>query len=108
LVVQAEPQPGFPRVYAVAKWSIVASLVALALVAAAFWTLVLGNFAGSGFHARGGPGNADADLVITPDCAWPYRVDDPAARPVCRLSYNMSPEQREEALRTRKQSLRAP
>jgi hypothetical protein len=94
-------QVGFPRVYAVAKWIIVTLLVVLAILATAFWTLVLGDFAGSGFHVRDQTGRGVQDVVVTPECAWPYRVDDREAKAVCRMFYDMSPQQQEEALRSR-------
>ena len=91
----------FPKLYAAIRWTIVGVLVVLALAAAVFWTMVLGGFAGSGFHARkaAAPGE---DVVITPECAWPYRVDDTDAKAVCRLFYNLSPEERAEVLKKRK------
>ena len=95
-------EAGFPRIYVVAKWLVVASLVLLCVVAAAFWTLILGDFAGEGFRVRNQAVPAERDLVITPECAWPYRVDDPAAKGVCRIFYELSPGQRDEVLRRRK------
>jgi hypothetical protein len=93
---------GFPRVYAVVKWLVVASLIVLAIAAAAFWTMVLGGFAGSGFHAQDPAGRDVRQMAITPECAWPYGVDAHDAAAVCRMFHNMTPEQREQALRMRK------
>jgi len=41
-------------------------------------------------------------VVITPECAWPYGVNDHDAKAVCRMFYNLTPEQRAQVLRTRK------
>jgi len=92
----------FPRLYSAIKWTIIASLTFLAILATAFWTLVLGGFAGSGFHASKQSGNESADIVITAECAWPYGVRDHDARAVCKMFYNLAPEQRAEVLRSRK------
>ena len=100
-IAAAEPT-GFPRVYTAIKWMVVASLVLLAVMATAFWVLVLGGFAESGFHAPGRVGEADEPLVITPECAWPYGVNDHDAKAVCRMFYNMTPEHRAQVLRARK------
>ncbi len=89
----------FPKLYAALKWAIVGTLTVLAIVAAAFWTMVLGGFAGSGFHAAK-PIGSDK-VVVTPECAWPYKVTDPDARAVCRMLYNLTPEQRAETLKRR-------
>jgi hypothetical protein len=107
---QKAPQPviagtesiRFPRVYAAIKWAIVSILTFLALLAAAFWTLVLGGFAGSGFHASKPAGGAGESVVITPECAWPYAVTDHDAYAVCRMFYNLTPEQRAQVLKARK------
>jgi hypothetical protein len=40
--------------------------------------------------------------VITPECAWPYGVDDHDATAVCRMFYNLTPEQRAQVLAKRK------
>jgi hypothetical protein len=97
------PEPiRFPKTYAAIKWAIVASLTCLAILAAAFWTLILGGFAGSGFHASNPVGGGGESMVITPECAWPYGVNDHDATAVCRMFYNLTPEQRAQALRTRK------
>jgi len=93
---------GFPRVYAVLKWTTIVLLTILAILAAAFWTLILGDFAGSGFHAPAKTGQADQEVVITPDCAWPYGIDDHEAKSVCRMFYNLDPKQREEVLKARR------
>ncbi len=91
----------FPRLYAVLKWGIVGSLVFLAVLAAAFWTLILGGFAGRGFHAAK-PASGEAEkVVITAECAWPYGVNDTEASAVCKMFYNLTPEQRAEVLRKR-------
>ena len=98
----AEPI-GFPRVYAVISWAIVISLIFLAVLAAAFRTLVFGGFAGSGFRASNPVVGSGESMVITPECAWPYGVNDHDAKAVCRMFYNLTPEQRAQAvLRTRK------
>jgi hypothetical protein len=91
----------FPKVYAAIKWTIIISLTFLAILAAAFWTLVLGGFAGSGFHASNPLGGAGESMVITADCAWPYAVTDHDAYAVCRMFYNLTPEQRAQVLRKR-------
>jgi hypothetical protein len=100
--VMASEPIRFPRVYAAIKWAIVTALVFLAIVATAFWTLILGGFAGSGFHASNPTGGAGESLVITPECAWPYGVDDHDATAVCRMFYNLTPEQRAQVLAKRK------
>jgi len=100
----APDRTGFPRIYAVSKWAIIILLSVLAVLAAVFWTLVLGGFAGSGFHAPGRTGGAGERIAITPECAWPYGVNDRDAETVCRMFYNMTPEQRAQALKTRKQN----
>ena len=97
----AEPA-GFPRIYAVAKWAIVVALIFLTVLAIAGWTLILGEFAGSGFRAPDRAGAAVQNIVITPECAWPYEVNDHDAEAVCRMFYNLTPEQRAQVLRTRK------
>jgi hypothetical protein len=81
---------------------IVVVLTFLAVLATAFWALVLGGFAGSGFHASSPAAGAGENMVITSECAWPYRVSDQDARAVCRMFYNLTPEQRAEVLRARK------
>ena len=90
----------FPKIYAVLKWGIIVTLVVLAIMAMLFWTLVLGQFAGSGFHAAKRTGDA-GEHPITPECAWPYRVNDHDARAVCRLFHNMTPEQQAQVLKKR-------
>ncbi len=85
------------------KWTIIASLIFLAILAAAFWTLVLGQFSASGFRASS-PGSATSEHpVITPECAWPLDVNDHDAKTVCRMFYNLTPEQRTQVLAKRKQ-----
>jgi hypothetical protein len=100
-------QPGaqaarFPRLYAMLKWTIVGALAVLALVAVAFWVMVLGGFAGSGFHARTQPMGAGEDIAVTTECAWPYSVQDAEAKAVCRIFYNLSPEERAQVLKARR------
>jgi flagellar basal body-associated protein FliL len=91
----------FPRLYVAIKWTIIASLIVLAVLAAAFWTLVLGQFAASGFRAN--PAAAvNENPVITPECAWPLDVNDHDAKAVCRMFYNLTPEQRARVLAKRK------
>ena len=93
---------GFPRLYIAAKWTVVASLIFLAILAAAFWTLVLGGFAASGFRASNPAAGTGEGLVITPECAWPLGVNEQDAKTVCRMFYNLTPEQRAWVLKTRK------
>jgi hypothetical protein len=105
----AQPQPAiagseairFPRLYAAIKWTIISSLILLALLAAAFWTLVLGGFAASGFRASNPAVGGGESLVITSECAWPLSVHEQDARAVCRMFYNLTPEQRERVLARR-------
>ena len=92
----------FPRLYAAIKWTIIASLVFLAVLAAAFWTLVLGQFSASGFRANPVAGSNE-NPVITPECAWPLDVNDHDAKTVCRMFYNLTPEQRAQVLAKRQQ-----
>jgi hypothetical protein len=92
----------FPRLYAAIKWTIIGSLVVLALLAAAFWTLVLGGFAASGFRAANPATGAGESIVVTPECAWPLGVNEQDARTVCRMFYNLTPEQRARVLARRK------
>ena len=101
-VIAASEEIRFPRLYAAIKWTIIVALTFLAILAAAFWTLVLGGFASSGFHASKQSGGESEDIVITPECAWPYGVRDHDARAVCKMFYNLTPEQRAEVLRARK------
>jgi len=91
----------FPRLYFAIKWTIIASLIFLAVFAAAFWTLVLGQFAASGFRASPVAG-VNENPVITPECAWPLGVNDHDAKAVCRMFYNLTPEQRARVLARRK------
>ena len=95
---------GFPRVYAVAKWVVIVSLAILAIVAAAFWTMVLGGFAGSGVNSVKPYGQNDDVLVITPECAWPYGVKDHDAVALCKMFNHLTPEQRREVLETRRKN----
>jgi hypothetical protein len=92
----------FPRLYFAIKWTIIASLILLALLAAAFWTLVLGGFAASGFRASNPAASAGEPLVITPECAWPLGANEQDAGAVCRMFYNLTPEQRAQVLARRK------
>ena len=89
----------FSKLYAVIKWGIIATLAILALAAAVFWTMILGGFAGSGFRAA--KTKTSEDVVVTPECAWPYNVNEADAMAVCRLFYNLTPEQRAEVLKRR-------
>jgi hypothetical protein len=93
----------FPRLYAVIKWTIIASLIFLAVLAAAFWTLVLGQFSASGFRANPVAGSSE-NLVITPECAWPLSVNDHDAKAVCRMFNNLTAEQRARVLAKRKEN----
>jgi len=101
-VVPASEPIGFPRVYAVVKWAMIAVLTLLAIMAAAFWTMILGGFAGSGFRATDAAGERGEALVITPECAWPYGVNDHDAKAVCRMFYHLTPEQRAQVVKSRK------
>jgi hypothetical protein len=94
--------PGYPRAYAIVKWTVIAAVAVLCFAAAAFWTLVLGDFAGAGFHVKERARVPDEEIVITPECAWPYGAQDHEARAVCRMFYNLAPEQRADVLRARK------
>ena len=98
----ATEEAGFPRLYRAIKWAIIASLVFLAVLAAAFWTLVLGQFSASGFRAHDPAAGASESMVITPECAWPLNVNDHDAKAVCRMFYNLTPEQRAKVLAARK------
>jgi hypothetical protein len=101
-VIAASEAIRFPRLYAAIKWTIIASLIFLALLAAAFWTMVLGGFAASGFRVSDPAAGAGESLVITPECAWPLGVNEQDARTVCRMFYNLTPEQRVQVLARRK------
>jgi hypothetical protein len=101
-VIAASEAIRFPRLYAAIKWTIIGSLIVLALLAAAFWTMVLGGFAASGFRASSPATGAGESLVITPECAWPLGVNEQDARTVCRMFYNLTPEQRARVLARRK------
>ena len=92
---------GFPRIYAVAKWVVIGSLAVLAILAGAFWTLLLGGFAESGFRAEQPRGGREEAVEITPECAWPYSVHDEKAKAVCRMFYHLTPEQRAQVLKAR-------
>ena len=101
-VIADSEETGFPRLLFVIKWTIIASLTFLAVLAAAFWTLVLGGFAASGFRVSKPVAGAGESLVITPECAWPLGVNEQDARAVCRMFYNLTPEQRARVLAKRK------
>jgi hypothetical protein len=101
-VIAASDGIRFPRLYFAIKWTIIASLILLAVMAAAFWTLVLGEFSASGFRASKPVAGAGESLVITPECAWPLGVNEHDARAVCRMFYNLTPEQRARVLAARK------
>ena len=98
----ASEPAGFPRIFAVAKWTIVLLLTLMAIAAAAFWSLVLGGFAAAGFRASDSSGGSGEAVAITPECAWPYKVTDPDAKAVCRMFYNLTPEQRARVVSSRK------
>jgi hypothetical protein len=101
-VVAAPEAVRFPRLYVAIKCTIITSLILLAVLAAAFWTMVLGGFAASGFRASSPANGAGESLVITPECAWPLGVHEQDARAVCRMFYNLTPEQRARVLARRK------
>ena len=96
----------FPRLYFAIKWTIILSLTLLAIGAAAFWTMVLGGFAASGFRVASPVVGAGENLVITPECAWPLNVHEQDARTVCRMFYNLTPEQRAWVLAKRKENVK--
>src|SRR5258705_10785447 len=99
-VVAASEAIRFPRLYAAIKWAIIGSLTLLAVLAAAFWTLVLGGFAASGFRASNPAAGAGESLVITPECELPLGVNEQDARAVGRMFYNLTPGQRARVFRT--------
>jgi hypothetical protein len=101
-VIAASEEIRFPRIYAAIKWTIIVSLILLAVLAAAFWTLVLGGFAASGFRVSDPVVGAGESVVITPECAWPLGVNEHDAEAVCRMFYNLTPEQRAWVLTKRK------
>jgi hypothetical protein len=101
-VIAASEDIGFPRVYAVIKWMVVAGLIFLSVLAAAFWTFMLGGFAANGFRASNPIAGTSESLVITPECAWPLSVNEHDAKTVCRMFYNLTPEQRAWVLTRRK------
>jgi hypothetical protein len=101
-VIAASEEIRFPRLYFAIKWTIIASLIFMAVLAAAFWTLVLGGFAASGFRASNPVAGVGESLVITPECAWPLGVNEHDAKAVCRMFYNLTPEQRARVLARRK------
>jgi len=81
-------------------------LAFLTVLAAVFWTLVLGQFSASGFRAH--TPVASENPAITPECAWPLGVEDHDAKAICRMFYNLTPEQRARVLAKRNQKDRAP
>ena len=101
-VTPASQPIGFPRIHAAIKWTIVFALTLMAISAAAFWVLILGGFAASGFRATDPGRGQDGTVAITPECAWPYAVDDHDAEAVCRMFYRLTPEQRARVLKARK------
>ncbi|PYK09401.1 MAG: hypothetical protein DME65_12055 [Verrucomicrobia bacterium] len=101
-VIAASEGIRFPRLYFAIKWTIIGSLTLLAILAAAFWTMVLGGFAASGFRASSPIAGTGENLVITPECAWPLSANDHDAKAVCRMFYNLTPEQRARVLARRK------
>ena len=101
-IVAASEAIRFPKLYVAIKWTIIASLILLAVLAAAFWTMVLGGFAASGFRASSPAAGAGESLTITPECAWPLGVHEQDAGTVCRMFYNLTPEQRARVLEKRK------
>jgi hypothetical protein len=101
-IVAAPEAIRFPRLYAAIKWTIITSLILLAVLAAAFWTMVLGGFAASGFRASSPANGTGESLVITAECAWPLGVHEQDAGTVCRMFYNLTPEQRARVLERRK------
>ncbi len=101
-VIAASEAIRFPKLYFAIKWTIIGSLILLAVLAAAFWTLVLGGFAASGFRVSNPVAGANENLPITPECAWPLDVNEHDARTVCRMFYNLTPEQRARVLARRK------
>jgi hypothetical protein len=101
-IVAASEEIRFPRLYVAIKWTIITSLVLLAVLAAAFWTMVLGGFAASGFRASNPTAGTGESLVITPECAWPLSVHEQDAGTVCRMFHNLTPEQRARVLERRK------
>ena len=40
-------------------------------------------------------------VTITPDCAWPYDVNEQNAKNACEMFYNRTPEERARLLRER-------
>jgi hypothetical protein len=78
------------------------ALSLLGLLAAAFWTMVLGGFAVSGFRVSKPVAGTGESLPITPECAWPLGVHEQDAGAVCRMFYNLTPEQRARVLSARK------
>src|SRR5882757_6004333 len=97
-IIAASQAIRFPRLYVAIKWTIIVSLILLGVLAAAFWTMVLGGFAASGFRVSKPVVGAGENLVITQECAWPLSVHEQDAGAVCRMFYNLTPEQRARVL----------
>ena len=102
-VIAVSEEIRFPKLYFAIKWTIIASLIFMGILAAAFWVLVLGGFAASGFRVSNRVAGAGESVVITPECAWPLGVNEHDAKTVCRMFYNLTPEQRAWVLMRRKQ-----
>jgi len=102
-VIAVSEEIRFPKLYFAIKWTIIASLIFMGFLAAAFWVLVLGGFAASGFRASNPVVGTGESQVVTPECAWPLGVNEHDAKTVCRMFYNLTPEQRAWVLMRRKQ-----
>ena len=102
-VITASEGIRFPKIYFAIKWTIITSLIFMGLLATAFWVLVLGEFSASGFRAPSPIAVTDESKAITPECAWPLSVDEPDAKAVCRMFYNLTPERRAWVLMRRNQ-----
>jgi len=85
-VIAASEAIRFPRLYFAIKWTIIASLICLGLLAAAFWTMVLGGFAASGFRVSSPDAGTSESVAIAPECAWPQGVNEQDARPYAGCS----------------------
>jgi hypothetical protein len=60
------------------------------------------GLAASGFRASNPTDRAGESLMITPECAWPLTVHEQDAATVCRMFYNLTPEQRARVRERRK------